>query len=262
MVDNCTLVAHTDPKSLVSEAYRILRTNIQFSCVDRQMKTFVVTSSNPMEGKTTTIANLAVTFAQADKRVLLIDCDLRKPQLHKMFGIPGREGLTNIIACHDDYRKYIQKSDVPNLYILPCGTIPPNPSELLASNTMKQFVLDVSNDYDYIFMDAPPVGNVTDAAILSTLVDGTILVANSGHISGDALKKAKEALVNVNANIFGVVLNKLDKGANRKYYNYNYYYNREYDDGQKKRKKRRNSASQFDDRLSLSLFSQENRPLV
>jgi len=243
MVESCTLVTHKDPKSLVSEAYRVLRTNIQFSCVDRQMKSFVITSSNPMEGKTTTIANLAVTFAQADKKVLLIDCDLRKPQLHRMFDVPGTEGLTNIIACHDDYRKYIKECDVPNLYILPCGTIPPNPSELLASNTMRQFVKDVINDFDYIFMDAPPVGNVTDAAVISTMVDGTILVANSGHVSGEALKKAKEALVNVNANIFGVVLNRLDKGANRKYYSY-YYYSKDHDSSREKRKKRRRSGGQ------------------
>lgn len=240
MLDESVVIAHVNPKSPVSEAYRVLRTNILYSSIDRQLKTFVVTSSGPMEGKTTTVVNLAVTFAQAGNRVLLIDADLRKPKLHMVFIISNNTGLTNMIAVHDDYRKYIRTSDVPNLEVLPSGTIPPNPSELLSSNTMKQFIRDMSDEYDAVFLDAPPVGNVTDAAVISTFVDGTILVANSGRVEIGALKRAKELLCKVNANIIGVVLNNLDRRAKDNYYYYQYRYS--VDEGRGKRKKRRDKG--------------------
>lgn len=238
MIDKNIVVTHSDPKSPVSEAYRVLRTNIQYSSVDKPLKTIVVTSSGPMEGKTTTVVNLAVTFAQAGSKVLLIDSDMRKPKLHKIFVMSNTRGLTNLLAEHDDYKKYIRSTDVPNLDILTCGTIPPNPSELLSSNSMKQFMQEASMDYDMIFMDSPPVVNVTDAAIISTFVDGTILVAYSGHVETGALKRAKELLDKVNANILGVVLNKLDKNAGANYY---YYQNNYYGDEGKGRKKGRRS---------------------
>lgn len=240
MLDESVVITHTNPKSPISEAYRVLRTNIQYSSIDKQLKTIVVTSSGPMEGKTTTAVNMAITFAQAGNKVLLIDSDLRKPRIHKIFMLSNHSGLTNMIAVHDDYRKYIRESDIPNLDVLPCGTIPPNPSELLSSNTMLQFMKDVKNDYDIIFMDAPPVGSVTDAAIISTFVDGTILVANSGRVETGALKKAKELLDKVNANILGVVLNKLSKSASGSYYYYQYDY---YGDGERKRKKKKHSKN-------------------
>ncbi len=224
MLDKDIVITHSDPKSPISEAYRVLRTNIQYSSVDKPLKSIVVTSSSPMEGKTTTVANLAVTFAQAGNKVLLIDSDMRKPRLHKIFVMSNARGLTDLLAEHDDYKRYIRSSDVPNLDILTCGTIPPNPSELLASNAMKQFMQEVKMDYDMIFMDSPPIVNVTDAAVISTFVDGTILVAYSGRVETGALKRAKELLDKVNANILGVVLNKINKkaGANYYYYNYNY----------------------------------------
>lgn len=224
MLDETAVITHTDPKSPISEAYRVLRTNIQYSSIDKKLKTIVVTSSRPMEGKTTTVVNLAVTFAQAGLRVLLIDSDLRKPLVHRLFMISNRVGLTNYLAVHDNIEKYIRFTDIPNLEVLPSGTIPPNPSELLSSNAMKQFIRDMSEMYDLILMDAPPVGNVTDAAIISTYVDGTILVANSGHVGIDAIKRSKELLEKVNANIIGVVLNKLNKSANGNYYYYSYNY--------------------------------------
>ena len=225
MFDKNVVIAHANPKSPVSEAYRVLRTNIQYSSIDKQLKTIVVTSSGPMEGKTTSAVNLAVTFAQAGNKVLLIDSDLRKPKLHKVFVMPNQTGLTDLIAAHDDFNKYVRSCDVPNLYILPSGTIPPNPSELLSSNSMRQYIQDMSEEYDVIFLDSPPVGSVTDAAIISTFVDGTILVTYSGHVEVNALKRAKELLTKVNANIIGVVLNKLDKRAGANYYYYqNHYY--------------------------------------
>lgn len=222
--DEKSLISHSNPKSPISEAYRVARTNIQFSSIDKPVKVIVVTSSGPGEGKTTTTANLAITFAQSGSKVLLIDADLRKPRVHKLFGLTNQKGLSNILANREDYNDYVNISPAENLHVITCGAIPPNPSELLSTNAMKQFIEKVKNDYDIVFVDTPPVGTVTDAAILSTVADGTILVASSGKVEVDAAKRAKLLLENVNANILGVVLNMLDKNAQGNYYYYSYYY--------------------------------------
>jgi protein-tyrosine kinase len=232
------LITHSNPKSPVSEAYRVLRTNIQYSSFDKPLKTIVITSSGPGEGKTTTVINLAITFAQMGSRVLLIDADMRKPRIHKVFEINNRTGLTNLLATHGDYKAFMNKCPVTNLDVLTCGVIPPNPSELLTSNAMKQFMEKVKNDYDIVFLDSPPVGTVTDAAILSAIVDGTILVAASGTLEISDLIRAKELLGNVKANIIGVVLNKLDKKAQGNYYYYYYYYYGENNETAKRKKHR------------------------
>lgn len=234
---NENIIVNTDSKSPISEAYRVLRTNVQYSNIDKQLKTIVVTSSGPMEGKTTTVVNLAVTFAQAGSRVLLIDSDLRKPKIHGFFMLSKDKGLTNLIASHEDHKRYINSSDISNLDILTCGTIPPNPSEVLGSNSMKQFIQKVSKEYDIILIDTPPVGLVTDAAIVSTYVDGTILVANSGHVEIESIKRAKELLDQVNANIIGVVLNKLDKKSGKNRFSDHYYYEGTITGTKKKRRK-------------------------
>jgi len=235
MYKDNTIITHIDPKSPESEAYRVLRTNIQFSGIDKPLKTIVITSAGPMEGKTTTVTNLAVTFAQMGSKVLLIYADLRKPRIHKIFLLPNDTGLTNLLASGRDYSRFIRSTAVPNLDVLVSGIIPPNPSELLNSNAMREFIRKASADYDYIFLDAPPVISVTDASIISTYVDGTILVARSGKVERDALKRAKELLDKVNANIIGVVLNYLDKQSGGYYYDYSYYYS---EDGSRKRKRR------------------------
>lgn len=244
MLDRKIVVTHSDPKSPVSEAYRVLRTNIQYSNVDNPLKTIVVTSSEPMEGKTTTVVNLAVAFAQAGNRVLLIDSDLRKPKIHKVFMIRNDCGLTDLLVARDNYRNYIRRCDVPDLDILVCGTIPPNPSELLSSNAMKQLLQDAREDYDIVLMDAPPAGSVTDAAIISAYVDGTVLVAYSGHVEIGSLKHAKELLDKVNANIIGVILNRLDKNASGNYYSYKYYNYCYSDEKDKKHKQRKGKKKQ------------------
>lgn len=241
-MDSNTLIAHSNPKSPISEAYRVLRTNIQFSSADKPLKVIVVTSTGPGEGKTTTIVNLAITFAQSGSRVLLIDADMRKPRIHKVFDFSNQSGLVNILVQREDYTKFVHKIDIENLDIVTSGPIPPNPSELLTSNSMRQFIQKIREDYDVIFIDAPPVGSVTDAAILSTIVDGTVLVAASGQVQIDAIKRSKELLEQVNANIVGVVLNKLDKNAQGNYYYYYYYYYGENNDtktGKKWKKKPR-----------------------
>lgn len=232
------LIAHLKPKSPIAEAYRMLRTNITFSSIDKDIKSIVVTSSAPSEGKSTTMANLAVTIAQTGKHVLLIDCDLRKPSVHKNFGIMNLNGLTNVIAEHKDYRQCIQNVEVDNLDIMTSGPIPPNPSELLGSRRMDEFVKMVTKDYDMVLIDAPPVGAVTDAAILSTKVDGTILVVSSGSTDISLAQRAKQLLEKVQANIIGVVLNNISEQTVGSYY-YHYYAYYQHEDPAPKRKKRK-----------------------
>ncbi len=237
-MEDKSIITLSNPKSPISEAYRVLRTNIQYSSVDKPLRILNVTSAGPEEGKTTTVLNTAITFAQSGNRVLVIDGDMRKPKLHKLLGVSNNNGLTNVLANRADYREYVKKTRVEGLEILTCGAIPPNPSELLESNQMKLLISKLREDYDLIVFDAPPVGSVTDAAILSTLVDGTILVAASGTVERDNLKRAKELLQKVNANIIGVVLNKLDKGTKGNYYYYNYYYYGESSSDKKSRRKK------------------------
>lgn len=220
------LIVHNNPKSHVSEAYRSIRTNIQFANVDSKIKTIMVTSSAAGEGKTTTMCNVAMTLCDAGHNVLILDCDLRKPRIHKFFEISNESGLTDILMKPQDYRKHIKNNLHINLDIITSGKIPANPSELLYSQAMKDFIENVKEDYDYIFIDAPPVLPVTDAVILSHYIDAVILVCASGVIEIEAVKRAKEALNKVDANIIGVVLNKISTKNNR-YSDYYYYYSNE-----------------------------------
>jgi len=233
-------VTHADPKSPVAEAYRILRTNIEFSSTDRKIKVILVTSSGPAEGKSTTAANTAIAMADANRRVLLIDCDLRKPAIHRMFGLVNIKGLTNILVEGIEYSDITNVTDVENLEIITSGPKPPNPAELLGSRRMKEFLDRVREDYDVVIIDAPPVLPVTDAAVLSQYVDGVILVAGYGVTTFEAAAQAKASLQKVNARILGVVLNgaPVDRGGGYYYYYYYYY------DEQGRKKKRRSSAVQ------------------
>jgi protein-tyrosine kinase len=216
-----SLITFTHPKSPVSEAYRSLRTNIQFSGVDRELKRIMVTSTGPSEGKTTTISNLAVVTAQAENRTLLVDADLRKPTLHHVFGLASRYGLTSYLAGQSALEQVVQKTDIPHLHVIPAGPIPPNPAEMLNSKAMARFIQEVSMQYDHILFDTPPVIAVTDAQILASLVDGVILVVDSGSTNKDVAIKAKSLLENVKANILGVVLNNKKMQGDSYYY---YYY--------------------------------------
>ena len=222
MLDLRSLIVHNNPKSPAAEAYRVLRTNIQFASVDKPIKVIAVTSAGPEEGKTTTVTNLAISFAQSGNKVLLIDADLRRPRVHKSFDLPNDTGVTTVLAQHADFRTCITECKIDNLYILTSGLIPPNPSELLSSNAMKSLIMQLREDFDMILLDSPPVGIVTDAAILSTIADGTILVVSSGKIEIEAAQRAKELLQKVDANILGVVLNNVKKNRKNSYY-YNYY---------------------------------------
>lgn len=229
------LITHTNRKSPVSEAYRTLRTNIQFSSIDQKVKTMVVTSANMGEGKTTTVSNLAETFAQAGNRVLIVDADLRRPRVHKLFNLENQEGLTNLLVGQKDLKKVIRTSG-SEVHVITSGPVPPNPSELLGSQKMKEFVQLLSEHYDIVLFDTPPVNAVTDAAILSTFVDGVVLAVASGRTDIEGGKRAMKSLQAVNANLLGAVMTMMPI-SKKGYYGYQYY---SYEQEAPQLKKRRN----------------------
>ncbi len=230
--DDNSLITYVSPKSPFSEAYRIVRTNIQFSSIDKPLKVIVVTSAGPMEGKTTTSANLAVAFAQSGSKTILIDTDFRKPKVHKLFNVPNSDGIVNAVAMHDieGYKKHIINTQIKDLDIMTAGHIPPNPSEVLSSTTMKQMITRIKEDYDIVIMDTPPVSPITDAAILAASADATIFVAGSELLEIEMALRAKDHLDRVKANIIGVILNRLSKNTQGNYYYYYNYYSDETDD--------------------------------
>lgn len=230
-------ITHYDSRSPVSEAYRAIRTNLQFAGAGKQLKTLVFTSAVPSEGKSTTVANLAIVMGQDDKHILLIDCDMRKPVIHRRFGLLNR-GLSNCFAEDLPLKEVIQADVFPNLDVVTSGPVPPNPAELLGSKKMKALLQEAAEAYDYVFLDMPPVLAVTDAALMSSQVDGTVLILGSGDISPDEGKQAKSLLEKVHANILGVILNKVPQHHKSGYYYYYYYYYY-YDENHNKKRKRR-----------------------
>jgi capsular exopolysaccharide synthesis family protein len=199
------LIALRDPRAPAAEAYRALRTNIQFSSLDKPLRTILATSTAPDEGKSTTIANLAVTMAQAEQRVILVDCDLRRPSLHTIFGLPNDEGLTSLMLAQAG-KIPAQRTEVPGLLVLTSGPLPPRPADILGSKKMEQVIALLKEHSDVVLFDTPPVNAVTDAAVLATKVDGTLLIFRSGTTKRDRAREARRLLEKVNANIVGVVL--------------------------------------------------------
>lgn len=214
-----------DSRSTAAEAYRVLRTSVLLSAAGSPPKTILVTSGQAGEGKTTTTINTAISLAQLNASVLVIDADLRRPSAHKMFGIQSTRGLSTYLSRDVDLKSLIQKLEIPNLSLLPCGAIPPNPAELISSQKMKNMIKELSAHYDHILIDSPPLMNVTDPVILSTLVDGVILVVHGGKSNKHVIQRTRRELMNVGAKIFGVVLNNVD--LKREGYDY-YYYHRYY----------------------------------
>lgn len=233
------IISIRKPKSPISECYRGIRTSIQFSNLDQDMKVINVTSSMQNEGKSTVIANLAVSFANLEKKVLLLEGDLRNPSVHRMFNISNINGLTDVLLNNKAFADCVHCTEVKNLHILTCGPIPPNPSEILSSNKMKEFIISLKEYYDYIFIDTPPIGIVTDAGIISTYSDGCIFVVGSKQCDIEMAKYAKERLEKVGANIIGAVLNKFEAEGNGYNY-YNYYY--QHESGRKGRNKKKAAA--------------------
>ena len=219
-VDSNKLVAYHRPKSPVSEIYRTIRTNIQFSSFDKDLKTLSVTSSVEGEGKSTTLANLAVTLAQQGNRVLMVDADLRRPKLHRIFDVLNSQGLTELLVKSLDPDALVQKTFVEGISVLPTGQIPPNPAELLGSRRMKHFLERVKAEYDYVLVDIPPVCVVTDGLLIANQLDAVILLCSSGHVSIDEAKRGTELLKNAKANVLGVVLNNVSSDQQQTYYYY------------------------------------------
>ena len=231
------LIAWVQTKAPETEAYRTLRTNIQFSSVDKPIRTMLVTSSGPGEGKSTTAANLAVVMAQTGQKVILVDTDLRRPVIHKTFGVPNNVGITTaLLAGQDiDLAAYVQPTEIENLTVLTSGPIPPNPSELLGSHRMAHVIEQLSQVADLLIFDTPPVLVVTDASVLGRQVDGVLLVADAGGTREQALVQTVGELRKTGVNILGIALNRLDSRSRGYYYYYYYYYYT--DDGGNRRRR-------------------------
>lgn len=216
-----SLITIADKSSPIAEQYRTIRTNIQFASADRKIQTIVVTSSGPSEGKSTTAANIAVVFANSGQRVLLVDADMRKPTVHKTFGLTNEVGLSKILSSNNSVLEMSRPSMVDNLSILTSGPKPPNPSELLGSTRMNQVIEEARHLYDVIIFDMPPVVTVTDAQIMASKADGTLLVVRENVTRKDALTKAKDLLEMVQAKVLGVVYNGAQNLKDQGYYYYN-----------------------------------------
>lgn len=235
MSEQSRLITHERPKSPVAEAYRTLRTNLGFTFIDTPCRSILFTSANPQDGKSTTIANIAVAMAQAGNRVAAVDCDLRKPMLHRIFQLENRRGLTNCIMQQAEPEELLQKTAIDNLEVLTSGPIPPNPAEMLASERSKALWDKLLAVYDYVLLDSPPILAVADASILATQVDGVILIIRFAQTRIDLAREAKEQLLKANAHIIGSVLNQVNMES--KDYQYYYYYYHEESEKSKSKKR-------------------------
>lgn len=218
------LVTVSDPKSPVAEAYRTIRTNLQFLNLDQDKKSILVTSAAPGEGKSTTTANLGVSMAMGGVKTLLVDADLRKPTLHKLFNLPNTAGLSSVLADQAPLAKGIHPTQIPSLHVLTAGPIPPNPAEMLASRRMGELYGQLRESYELLFFDSPPVISVSDATVLASLVDSVVLVVRSGAFPSDVVRQAKAQLESVKASFLGIILNSVDLKKDGYYYRYYYQY--------------------------------------
>jgi exopolysaccharide transport family protein len=236
---NQELVTHHDPKSTASESYRGIRTNILFSAAESAPQVILITSAGPREGKTTTALNLGITMAQAGSKVLLLDCDMRRPKLHKAFSLAKDRGISNLLVGGKAQDGALRHTPVPNLDVIPCGPIPPNPSEMLGSKRMSDLLHRLRKEYAHILIDSPPSTAVTDSAVLSKSVDGVVLVIRAGDTAREMVKNGIGQFEAVGAHILGAILNGVDIGRDKYYYYYQYYHYYYGDDGDKKKRKNR-----------------------
>jgi len=232
----------SDPKSAISEALRTTRVSIQLSGADKHAKSFLITSTTPQEGKTTVAINLAMTFAAADEKVVLIDCDMRKPRVHEALSLEkgyNGSGLSSFLAGVNK-TGFLQKTEKGNLFVITAGPIPPNPVELLASNNFKELIQKLGNQFDRIILDSPPFHGLADVLVLSRQVGGVIIVSGIGETSRDGLKHLKREIQNVQGNILGCIVNKIKLSKRYGYRSYYKYYKSYYSDYELERKKTKN----------------------
>lgn len=215
------LVTVLDPDGIAAEAFRTLRTNLFYATVDTPPKVVVLTSSGPREGKSTTCANLGVVLAQADKSVLIVDCDFRKPVVHKVFGLRNLRGAVNVLAGEHALQEVWQEP-LPGLWVVTVGPLPPNPTELLSSRRFAEFVEQVRQRFDFVLLDAPPVELVSDAAILATQSDGVLFVVDAQKTRKGAVRQSMRSLEAVGASVLGTVMNNAQGGVGAYYYGYTY----------------------------------------
>ena len=216
------LVIHNKPKSNISEDIRTIRTNLMFTSSDEESQVILITSSIPGEGKSFISSNLATAFAQTDETTLLIDCDLRLGRIHKIFGVSNDKGFSNLLASQSvvNCADFIKKTPIPNLYVIPRGTVPPNPSELLNSTNTKRVINFLRENFSRIIFDGVPINGLPDSLIMALLVDRVVLVTAVGYTKIDELMEAKKALEKIDANIAGVVVNRVNQTKRGKYSNY------------------------------------------
>ncbi len=200
-----SLITLSDQKSAAAEAFRTLRTNIIFANIDQPLKTLLVTSAAPLDGKSLTLANLAVVMAQGGRSTILVDCDLRRPSLHEIFGVPGQPGLTDMVLNNNDTPPLVA-TDVEGLQLLPAGTSNVNPADLLTSPRMEAVIASLKSRADFVLFDAPPIVAVSDAALLASNLDGALLVVNAGHTRREHAQRAKELLEKIHVRVLGAVL--------------------------------------------------------
>ena len=218
---------HREPKSLIAECTRAIRTNLLFMSPDRPFKRLLVTSSGPQEGKSTTAINLGIAMAQSGNRVLLVDTDMRRPRLHKAFGVSNERGVSSVVVGEGKLEDAIKSTEIPGLFVMPCGPVPPNPAELLHTKAFGDILAQLGERFDRVILDTPPVGAVADAVVLSTQVDGVVLVLKAGKTNKDLAKRTVRALRDVKANIYGAVLNDVNLESSKYgdyYYGYAYRY--------------------------------------
>lgn len=238
--DRLRLVADTETKSPVAESFRILRTNVEFAQVDRACRKLMITSPSQGEGKSTIAVNFAAVVAQTGKRVLLVDCDLRRPSLHRTFRWENQQGLTNLLVRGNvDWHAVTRQSAIPNLSVILSGPVPPNPSELLGSSRFASVIDELASEFDLVILDTPPTIAVSDPMVMAPVADGVIVVVDAGRTSADLLRRTRDSLQRAGANVLGVVLNKLTERSGAYYYRYYYAYYGEDQHGAKKSRRRR-----------------------
>jgi capsular exopolysaccharide synthesis family protein len=235
------LIVHLEPRSTSAECCRTIRTNITFQSADRPLRTLAVSSAMPREGKTTVVINIATTLAQSGKRVLVIDTDLRKPRLHRAFQVPAGIGVTSVLAGEVSFEDAVQTTEVPNVKVLQCGPIPPNPSELLHTRRFSELMDNAKAMFDIVIFDTPPLGAVTDPAIIATQVDGTLLIVRANSTPRAALDASLRQLRGVSARLIGAVLNDVDLSESS-YGSYYAYYRGYYEEDSTNANKRQKST--------------------